>query len=137
MRFPDVGERKILSYIETATDDFLEIGLFKSLSGFDASMGLGDLVECNFSGYARAPLLNSAIAGSPDGNGRAVMTWSDVYYDHNGGATSNQVYGFFFVDTRAPTVLIGVDWFPNGPLDISQLEDSIVISPRLACSSEV
>jgi hypothetical protein len=93
----------------------------------------GDFTEANFSGYSGGVALGGWSAPAIVG-GRAVSTANTVTQTHNGGATSNNIYGYYVVDAG------GVVWWaerdPNGPILMSVNGQQYQVIPKWSAVSE-
>lgn len=77
--------------------DGYKIGLFQNNHVPTDLDVFSDLVVCDFSGYAGEQLL-AGFSGAAWSSPRATTTGSTVIWTHNGGGTSNTVYGYYIVD---------------------------------------
>lgn len=86
--------------------------LFQNDVDLDDPLILSDLVEANFSGYARVH--PTWPAASDPGNGDAASLSPACVWTHDGGGTANTIYGIAVVndDGGFGTVLIDVYKFP-------------------------
>lgn len=90
--------------------------------------------EANYSGYAAQNLAGGAVAGAPDGGGRATASWTLQSYAHNGGGTSNSVYGYY-VTNNGNDELLWAERFPNA-VTFAVAGDGVQITPRFTLKSE-
>lgn len=91
---------------------------------------LADMTVATFSGYANktvAALLPAYI--EPAGGASAQV--ATVQWDHNGGATSNIIYGFSLENAGGDLILAGR--FEN-PIPMASLGDSIPLDTKVSFS---
>lgn len=125
---PNVGRIFELDTLIGTIGPNLELRLFKSNTTPTTSSVYADFTEADFSGYAQQP----PVFGTPatiDGNGNAKSDAPALTYTHNGGATANNVYGYYVVDTTGPE-LLWAERFASAPLSFAALGDNVVITPH-------
>lgn len=104
--------------------------LFKTNITVDANTVFSDLVEADFSGYARSHPTWSSPAN--DGSGNAESHPSAITFSHDGGGTSNTIYGLAVCPDSAGlanTILCAYK-FPS-PISMSTAADSIIFTPKV------
>lgn len=74
------------------------VGLYKAAITPTHATVIGDITECNFTGYARIALAGGAVAGAVDGSYRATATFTEVTFTMGTPGTTNSIYGYFVID---------------------------------------
>lgn len=105
----------------------VDILLFKNNFTPDIDTLIGDFVECDFSGYS----LNTVAFGtiSRDGDDNASSTTETARFQHDGGATSNSVYGWYMLDHFSGT-LLRAERFSDAPRAMVAIPDEIQVTVR-------
>lgn len=128
---PNEGENLLLNILKdpgSQTGNSMYVGLFKSDTTPSASTTWASITECNFSGYTVGAASWGSVA--TDGGGKASMTATEVVFNHDGGGTSNDVYGWFLgYGTGNPTALIAIERFASPPAVMDDNSDSISVTP--------
>lgn len=94
----------------------------------DPETVLADLTECDFSGYAAVGLTYPASVFNP-ATGKATCTPNTPVFAHDGGATANDVYGYF-ITWDVPSVglrLMAAERFPLAPRTFANVGDVVTI----------
>lgn len=122
--FPTVSVVSQLQAIITALYDGLcDCRLYKNVVQLGGNTVVGDLVEADFGGYAAV-----SPATWPAASTAAVMQahckQDAAVFTCDGTAPANDVYGAYFVNGG---VLLAVQQFPGGPVNIANLGDSVTI----------
>lgn len=120
---PHVGNRAILDHVTNVSplDYPLRLHLFKNAVWVDATVTLADLEECDFSGYAAQDIVGwqpAELAGIRDRASAAAAVFL-----HNGGATANDVWGYY-VTNQSETKLLWFERHPNGKYTLQALGDT-------------
>jgi hypothetical protein len=89
--------------------------------------------DCDYSGYIAQGMSNPTVP-LVDINGRAVTQWDTLTFAHNGGATPNNVYGYYIVNSG--NGLVWAERFAAAPINMSTALDQIAIVPRFSFRSE-
>lgn len=88
------------------------------------------LTLATFSGYAAV----TPVFGTPviDGAGKASMTAAPITFSHNGGVTSNNIYGFAFI-TNAPGAqkILTIQRLASAPKVMAVSGDTLTITLTL------
>jgi hypothetical protein len=92
-----------------------------------------DYVDATFSGYAPVQLANWVAAGIVAG--RAKATADRATFTHNGGITSNDIFGYYIID-NATGILLWAERDPNGPVTMASLNDEYNVDPVFTIKSE-
>lgn len=125
------GDLEILGVLK-AEDTLFKGKLFKNDVTPTVATILANLTVADFSGYANAtlawgtPFINGSDKGEIDAT---QLTWT-----HNGGGTSNTIYGFYVVNA-AETILIYAERFP-APILMGTSGAEIKYTPRFTCVTE-
>ena len=92
----------------------------------------GDFTECTFSGYAAYDFAaggqNWPSAGL-DGSNNAQSVHTDVEFEHNGGATANDVYGYYMLDGGGD--FICGERYAGAPFNINAVGQKFTVSPTV------
>lgn len=94
---------------------------------------LTDFVEATFSGYGTGLVVGSWNA-STWVDPRAIADAAPLYWTHNGGATSNLIYGYFVTDGGG--LLAWAEVNPSGPITINAAGQTYAVIPRYSRRSE-
>jgi hypothetical protein len=123
--FPDVGKEVALAVLFDAGRN-PKIKLFKNNLNPVVATVLTDLTEADFSGYADIDL-SAASAAAIDGTDRGFRELDANTFTHNGGATTNSVYGWYVVlDDPSPAAeLFMIERF-SAPQLMGSVGDQIV-----------
>lgn len=103
-------------HIEDSFGDIDSIRLFTDSTGITSASELTDFdaVEADFSGYERKSVSNPQVSLNDDADG-FVKDWGEVVFSHDGGATSNNVVGWYAVgdvwDDSTNTEVTGVMFY--------------------------
>jgi hypothetical protein len=108
-------------------------GLFKNnFTPGDTSV-IGDITAADFSGYSGLQSFsswNAATWSTP----RAVATAGDVVWTHNGGGTSNDIYGYYVVDGSGN--LAWAERNAAAPVTMSSAGQTYTVKPQYTRRSE-
>ena len=130
---PDISEPFLLAMIKNELNfGGMTLKLYKNnYTPVDASL-LANFTEADFSGYAAA----SPVMGIPvEVANKAVMQdTSSRTFTHNGGGTSNTVYGYFVLSNPGPD-LVWAERFPAG-ITMAANGDQISIQLQFTLNSE-
>jgi len=126
---PDVGENLILAMIvnKTAPQD-LVLRLFSSNTTPAETDTAATYTEATFSGYA-AITLTGATWGSPSGG--TITYGGQQTFTHNGGATSNSIYGYF-VTQLTSGILLYSERDAAAPFTLTNNGDNVKLTPTLS-----
>jgi len=130
---PDVGEVILLDVMVNGdTLAGFECRLYQNNYTPVQGSVLSDFTVATFSGYA-ADWTTFGPASTVSNKGKIVAT-SPVVYVHNGGATSNTIYGYYIVDTVSNQVV----WAEKfaAPQAVANNGDTISITLALTMNSE-
>lgn len=110
----------------------VQIGLFKNNLVPDKDTVLADVTAANFSGYSSAtPAFDPATLSTDKG----VMVQNPATdFMHNGGGTSNTIYGYYVWDNGAG-VLLWIELISPSQL-MSNNGDTLSVTARLTCDTE-
>lgn len=120
-------------------DDLMEgrylnakIKLYKNDITPDEASELADFTEADFSGYAEQALVldgTAAIVG-----GKAQQDFDPAVFAHDGGATPNDLYGYFVVDS-SETDLLWAERYAGAPGVINTAGQTYTVVPQLTLDS--
>lgn len=133
LHVPDVGKVRLLDMLVDG-DGFsgVRCRLYKNSVTISDATVLGDFTEANFSGYSQStPSFGSASIVSGKGK---IIEGSFETFIHNGGGTSNSVYGYYVVDSATPE-LLWAEAFPS-PISVANNGDEIDIKLALTMTNE-
>lgn len=118
-----------------ATTPFYKIGLFKNNWTPGPEDDITDVTPADFSGYAAVGLANLISWTTPVWvTPRAESTHGNVVWTHNGGATSNDIYGYYVVDEAGN--LAWAERNATGPVTISVNGQTYTVTPKYTRRSE-
>lgn len=124
---PTVGENLVLEMIvnKTAAQN-LVLKLFQS----NTTPAEGDTAvtytEATFSGYAAITLTGASWGTAASGS----IAYAQQTFTHNGGATSNSIYGYYMVQATSGTLLLA-ERDAAAPFTIQNNGDNIKITPAI------
>lgn len=100
------------------------LALFKSNTTPTAATVWADLTIANFSGYMTGTPTWGTVA--TDGSGKASVASSTVTFTHNGGGTSNDVYGWvlYYSIPLGATIIRAIERFSDAPVSFASNGDS-------------
>lgn len=118
-------------------DDSINVRLFKNDLHPGPDTVLGDFVQANFSGYAPQPakpftepevLLNGAVRRQS----------IDLSFEHDGGPTTNNVYGYYVtLEPSGGPQLLWAGRFEDAPVDFSSVDDGRDFTVEIRDTQEV
>lgn len=129
--FTHLGDLEVLGAVN-AVPVWLHARLFKNNHVPTVTDVVGDYTVANFSGY---PGDVNPTWGTPfvNGDGKGETDGTPITYTHNGGGTSNNIYGIYFV--TAGGVLVFADKF-SAPIVMASNGDTFTYTPKITCVSE-
>jgi len=134
LKVTDVGELYLLDRLASAEMDAFTVHLYKNdYTPVDGSVDT-DFTEADFSGYAGGISLSTHATPSTVA-GRATTTWTPKIWTHNGGGTSNLVYGYFVLNSGGDVIWAERD--PSAPRSMAVLGDAINVFLTYTGKSEV
>ncbi len=127
---PNEGEVVQAGFIRTAINGNLK--LFSNNATIDQATVLADLTEATFSGYAAIPLVTADFAAiSTVSNKARLIATAFSTFAHNGGGTSNTIYGYYF--EQSGKILFAEKFDSSRVMD--DATDAISIKPKLEYNS--
>jgi hypothetical protein len=130
---PDVGELYILAaWISGLTPANLKMYLYQNNMTPDQDTVLADFTEATFSGYA-SQTMSLGTPTEVSHKAKTVATSPQVF-THNGGGTSNTIYGYFVKDSVTGN-LAWAERFGSSQI-MTNNGDSISVPGQLTCDSE-
>lgn len=123
------GLKNAISGLSWLTD--LNIHLFKSNITPDIDDEIADYtaIEANFSGYTDGVLDTWTIPALDMSNEAFITHVNPLLWQHNGGATSNTIYGHY-VTNNSNTELLWIEKYDTSKL-MDDVADIITVIPRL------
>lgn len=124
-----------LNYLKRLLDDnrttrnTYTLRLFKNNYTPTVSSVAGDFTECDFSGYAAQGTTGWGAAFAASGNTRGESDDTVHLFQHDGGATANDVYGFYL--TNGAGAYVYGEKNPAGPVTMNDATDIYAVVPRL------
>lgn len=97
---PDLGDA-LVNYLNSG--DF-SVRLFQNNVTPDSDTVIGDLTIATFSGYASQTLAGCSLVG-PTTHVEGIESGPYIF-THNGGGTSNNIYGYYVVNTSTGNLLV-------------------------------
>lgn len=131
---PDEGEVTLFTPIATTylNAGNTRLGLFQSNTTPSDSTTLAGLTAATFSGYAVATV--STFITPTESANKARTQATSVDFTHNGGATSNTIYGYYVYD-NALSKLLWAERF-DASVSMANNGDKISIQLKLTLDSE-
>lgn len=127
--FPNTGENLVLEMIvnKNAAQD-LTLKLFKSNTTPAETDTAATYTEADFSGYVAATLTGSSWGSASSGT---IAYGSQQSFTHNGGGTSNSIYGYFVVQATSGTLLYA-ERDASAPFTLANNSDNVKITPTIS-----
>lgn len=127
--FPNTGENIALEALvnKNAPQD-LVLKLFKSNTTPSETDTAATYTEADFSGYAAATLTGSSWGSASSGT---ITYGSQQSFTHNGGVTSNSIYGYFVVQTTSG-ILVYAERDASAPFTLSNSGDNVKLTPTIS-----
>ncbi len=111
----------------------VKLALFKSNTTPVAGTVYTDLTPADFSGYTATGPATITFGASATVSGKGTLTASSATdFTHNGGATSNTVYGYF---VYIGTTLLWAERFDTSQV-MANNGDKLTITPKFTLNSE-
>lgn len=131
---PDEGEVTLFTPIATTylNAGNTRLGLFQSNTTPSDSTTLASLTAATFSGYAAATV--STFVTPTESTNKARTSATAVDFTHNGGATSNTIYGYYVYDNSL-SKLLWIERF-DASVTMANNGDKITITLKLTLDSE-
>lgn len=99
--------------------------LFSNNVAISSATVYSDMAEATYSGYARQTPSFGALA--LNGASAASMVAGALTFSHNGGGTSNTIYGWALIDSVDNKVL-AIDNVPSAPKTMAASGDTITVT---------
>ena len=127
---PDVGENLILEMIvnKTAAQN-LDLWLFQSNTTPAEGDTLATYTEATFSGYAEIALTGASWGAASGG----TIAYAQQTFTHDGGGTSNSIYGYLLQQTTS-TTLLWVERDGSAPFTMDTNGDNIKVTPTISAA---
>lgn len=134
IKVPNEGEIELLDYLKaTFNGANVKVRLYRNdYTPVDASV-LADFTEANFSGYAEQA--SGGYSFPLTVGGKAQTTGTPKEFTHNGGATANDIYGFYVVN-NAGTKVLWAERIASAPVAMSANGHKLIVTPQLTLSTE-
>lgn len=127
---PDVGENLVLEMIVNKTAaQGLVLKLFQSNTTPAESDTAATYTEATFSGYSSIALTGASWGTASGGS----IAYAQQTFTHNGGATSNSIYGYFVIQTTSGTLLYS-ERDGAAPFTLANNGDNVKITPTITAS---
>lgn len=127
---PDVGENLVLEMIVNKTAaQGLVLKLFQSNTTPAESDTAATYTEATFSGYSSIALTGASWGAASGGS----IAYAQQTFTHNGGATSNSIYGYFVIQTTSGTLLYS-ERDGAAPFTLANNGDNVKITPTITAS---
>lgn len=124
---PNIGEESMLATLKTEWQANTTLRLFQNDFVPDDASEKGDFTECTFSGYAGESLTAwGAITQNADN--RAEMVHPEKTFNHDGGGTANNVYGWYVTNDNDADEVLFAERFPGGVRVLNDATDDIKIT---------
>jgi len=128
--YPYEGRERDLSTLKSLAGS-KSIRLFKNDITPDIDTELGDFTEADYSGYNELGVTLGVINRNLDDNAEAIA--DQVVFEHNGGGTANDIYGWYQVEVfGGPTALKYCERFADAPRVMDGSGDEISITLSIA-----
>ena len=129
-----IANQALLDILDDASADVDELNgtlhLYKNNYTPLTTSVAGDFTECDFSGYAAYDFAaggqNWPAAGL-DGANNAQSVHADVVFEHSGGATANDIYGYYMLDGGG--AFICAERYAGAPFTIAGVGQKFTVSP--------
>lgn len=107
-----------------------ELHLYQNDYTPDNASETSDFDECDFSGYTAFGITWGTIL--PDGDGNAASIALVISFQHDGGVTPNDVYGWYLIGAGGSgDVTFYAERFADAPRTMANLGDIINITPQM------
>jgi hypothetical protein len=139
LKVPDEGNEQIslkFAAIFNEVTEELIMGLYKSAKTPANADVIADYtaIEADFSGYARITCA-AWVAQLIDVNGRSAVVADFNIFQHDGGPTPNDIYGYFVLNELTGK-LMWAEEDPAAPTTLDTLGQQYVVRPRLTNNTE-
>src|SRR5688572_32940844 len=130
---PNASENHLNDMLVAGASTTLRVRLFQSNTTPSQSTVIGDLTEATFSGYAA---VTPSFGASATASNKGTITDSAARdFTHNGGGTSNTIYGYYVTYESGGSTLLWAERF-----DIAQTlannGDKITLTAKFTLNSE-
>lgn len=130
----DETEKSLNDYAGTFAGAY-KIGLYKNNWTPAEGDTISAVTPADFSGYSTVGLATfSSWASATFSTPRWTVTHADVTWTHNGGGTSNDIYGYYVVDGSGN--LAWAERYASAPVTLSGSGQSFTVSPKFTRRSE-
>lgn len=127
LMFPNTGENLVLEMIVNKTaPQNLVLKLFSSNTTPSETDTAGTYTEATFSGYAAITLTGASWGAAASGS----IAYAQQTFTHNGGGTSNSIYGYFVVQATSGTLLYA-ERDASAPFTLANNGDNVKITPTI------
>lgn len=133
LKVPDVGELAFLLDHLAGNLAGAELCLFQNNATVNDATTLAGITEADFDGYAREPL--ATHWGTPGMvAGRASVDTDLITFTKAAGATTNNIYGYYVVDSAGDLLFLEKD--PAAPIAMSTTGDTYSVKITFTEKSE-
>lgn len=128
LKFPDTGENLALQMIvNKSVPQDLVLKLYQNNITPAEGDTAATYTEATFSGYASVSLTGASWGAASGG----TITNTERTFTHNGGVTSNSIYGYYVVQATSGTLLYA-ERDAAAPFTIANNGDNIKITPTIS-----
>jgi hypothetical protein len=118
------------------TDDTITLHLFSDTITPSPTIGLGQLTECAFSGYAPI-VLTPAVAPVEDEDGVVGTQEMSASFEYGSGSTSGTVQGWYLTqDSSSTTKLVTYEVDDDAPITMASLGDAYDVTVTILAMQE-
>ena len=127
---PDTGENLALEMVvnKTAAQN-LVLKLFQSNTTPAEGDTAGTYTEATFSGYSAITLTGASWGAASGGS----IAYAQQTFTHNGGATSNSIYGYYMIQLTSGTLFLA-ERDGSAPFTLANNGDNVKITPTITAS---
>lgn len=134
LRFPDAGEVAALKAMlnHTSMGD-VKLHLYKNNVTIDEDTLIGDVTECDETGYAAVTLTGASWTVVTGAGNITTATYAEQTFTFTEAAT---VYGYY-VTNNAETILAWIEEFTSGPYVLPASGGNIAVIPSVIGTSPI
>ncbi|MFN4259769.1 MAG: hypothetical protein ACK4RK_10760 [Gemmataceae bacterium] len=133
LKVPDDSELILLDVLRGNWGD-LTLRLYQNDHTPSDDDTVADYAEADFSGYDAIPLLEANWSVATTEAGKAMTSYEEQTFEHDGGAVSNSIYGYYVVN--AADELLWAERAAGAPLNMAAGGSQIKITPKFTLASE-
>jgi hypothetical protein len=130
LNFPDAGENLALEMIVNKTaPQSLVLKLYSSNTTPAEGDTAGTYTEATFSGYSSIALAGASWGAASGG----TIAYAQQTFTHDGGVTSNNIYGYFVIQTTSGTLLYS-ERDASSPFIMANNADNVKVTPTISAN---